>query len=236
MGRFFLTSFSVLPPFAARVSRAMLDFFSHASFLARRLYASWKRRFRTGSLVSRLLRPLFELPKIRVIFGANLAAAVVFGTLLPGSFHPAGAAAAPQEIQAASVLSVTEPVLETQVGGFQIPTMGFLGVSTRFRAGHPGYDLRATLGSEIRPIAEGVVVSIIHSSFGYGRRVMIAHREGFVSLYAHLGKVTVEEGQTVTKTTQIGEVGLTGWTTGPHLHLEIYQEGVAVNPGPLLGL
>jgi murein DD-endopeptidase MepM/ murein hydrolase activator NlpD len=45
-----------------------------------------------------------------------------------------------------------------------------------------------------------------------------------------MGLITVDEGETVNHNTKLGEVGLTGWTTGPHLHLELYKNGVPVNP------
>jgi murein DD-endopeptidase MepM/ murein hydrolase activator NlpD len=74
------------------------------------------------------------------------------------------------------------------------------------------------------------------STHGYGRRVVIAHDDGFESLYAHMGKISVEEGQKVTRQTKLGEVGLTGFTTGPHIHFELHRDGAAVNPKYFLDL
>ena len=60
--------------------------------------------------------------------------------------------------------------------------------------------------------------------------VMIDHGNGFVSLYAHMNTVYVRQGENVAKGEQLGTVGNTGRSTGPHLHFEIRQNGAARNP------
>ena len=69
---------------------------------------------------------------------------------------------------------------------------------------------------------------------GKGNIVVIDHGDGLKSLYAHMGKIEVGVGNTVDTKTAIGTVGLTGHTTGPHVHLEIYDHDVAVNPASVL--
>ncbi|HNP89668.1 MAG TPA: M23 family metallopeptidase, partial [Candidatus Woesebacteria bacterium] len=59
------------------------------------------------------------------------------------------------------------------------------------------------------------------------------HGSGRKSLYAHFSKIAVKEGQTVEKDTVIGFIGSTGWSTGPHLHLEIMENGQKINPKAL---
>lgn len=192
-----------------------------------------KTHFRSGSRLSRLLRPIFEARSIRAVFGAQLAAAVV----MVGTFDVSGSQiiqTSTEPIPAPVVVSVPNQSITTEERGFQIPTVANLGISSRFTSWHPGYDFRAPLGSEVRPIGAGVVVSIIHGSTGYGRYVVVDHGNGWRSLYAHLGKITVEEGDHVELTTKLGEVGVTGWTTGPHLHLEVYKDGVTVDPASVL--
>ena len=63
---------------------------------------------------------------------------------------------------------------------------------------------------------------------------MINHGSGFKSLYAHLAKITVNEGDEVDKNTVLGTVGSTGWSTGSHLHLEVYDNGRTFNPLTIL--
>lgn len=110
------------------------------------------------------------------------------------------------------------------------------GVSQEFHLGHPGIDITASLGSKIYPIKEGTVVLMSFTKWDYGRSVVIDHGNGLETRYAHMGKVFVEEGERVTTDTPIGEVGLTGRTTGPHLHLEIIKNGRNVNPRAYLTL
>jgi murein DD-endopeptidase MepM/ murein hydrolase activator NlpD len=99
---------------------------------------------------------------------------------------------------------------------------------------HPGVDLDGEIGDTVKPIMEGVVAEIQHSSFSYGNAILIRHAEGFSSIYAHLSKIEVEVGQKVSLSTKIGEVGSTGHSTGPHLHLEVRENGVAINPFSML--
>lgn len=193
-----------------------------------------KRKFRAGNLFSRLMREVFEIKRIKAIFGGQLAAAVVaagiFGVSVESEFGPAY----PEAVRTAEVLTIREPVVTTIEVGYQVPVEKLLGVSTRFQSGHPGIDLRAPLRSKVLPVNDGVVLTIVHGNLGYGRRVIVDHGDGMQSLYAHLGLITVDEGDVVTKDTVLGEIGLTGWSTGPHLHLEMHKNGVAVNPSAYL--
>jgi len=92
------------------------------------------------------------------------------------------------------------------------------------------------LGSNIYPIKEGVVIKVQYLRYDYGRAVWIDNGNDTISLYAHMGKVFVNEGDTVTTEKPIGEVGLTGKTTGPHLHLEVIKNEKNINPQPYLAL
>ncbi len=123
----------------------------------------------------------------------------------------------------------------TTEGAFQLP-VGTGDVSQGFSRFHKGVDLRAPLKTAVYPVSAGRVVKVTQGRWGYGRWVMIDHQSEVSSLYAHLGQIKVKEGQEVDKGTMVGEVGLTGWTTGPHLHLEIYERGQAINPRQVLPL
>lgn len=100
---------------------------------------------------------------------------------------------------------------------------------------HKGVDFTPGVGSVVQAIADGVVSSVTASHGGFGNHVIIDHQingQLVQSLYAHMldGSMRVEVGQTVKVTDPVGLVGTTGASTGPHLHLEIHINGVAVDP------
>ena len=65
---------------------------------------------------------------------------------------------------------------------------------------------------------------------GWGRMVLVTHRAGVSTLYAHLSRIGVRVGQSVARGAVLGRVGMTGRATGPHLHFEVYVRGAAVDP------
>ena len=121
-------------------------------------------------------------------------------------------------------------VRTTTKEAFSFPLETTLGMSQGYRGGHPGVDLRAPKGTGVESIADGVVVEVEEVPVGYGHFVRIAHEGTLSTLYAHLDKVEVEPGEKVIRGQQIGDVGMTGWTTGPHLHFEVMVGNKAVNP------
>lgn len=115
---------------------------------------------------------------------------------------------------------------------FALPHPGY--VSTRFNAWHPGVDLATGLGMPIHPIADGVVEEVNFGVFGYGNHVILSHPKNFQSLYGHMGRVFVKKGQIVSKSDYLGTVGLTGFTSGPHTHLEVQKNGAYIDPLKIL--
>lgn len=95
---------------------------------------------------------------------------------------------------------------------------------------HMGLDIAAPSGSPIYAPADGVVI-FSGPKDGYGNFVMIAHGYGVISRYGHTAENLVQAGQKVARGDQIATVGMTGRTTGPHLHYEILLNGAAVDPG-----
>ena len=94
---------------------------------------------------------------------------------------------------------------------------------------HLGIDFGAKRGTPIYAITSG---KVIYAGWmrGYGKVTKIDHGAGIISLYAHQSKILVKRGQYVKAHQQIGKIGTTGRSTGPHLHLGIYKRGKPVNP------
>ena len=96
---------------------------------------------------------------------------------------------------------------------------------------HEGIDISANIGANVYATAQGRVVKIMYSKYGYGNRVVIQHGYGFETLYAHLGgDIKVKKGQWVRKNQLIATVGNTGKSTGSHLHYEIHKNGEPRDP------
>jgi murein DD-endopeptidase MepM/ murein hydrolase activator NlpD len=99
---------------------------------------------------------------------------------------------------------------------------------------HAGEDFAAPIGTPVHAISSGVVV-FAGVDAGYGNKVEIRHWDGTVSWYGHLSRIDVKAGQKVDPAEQIGLVGSTGHSTGPHLHLEIHPHGDGpIDPLPWL--
>ncbi len=124
-------------------------------------------------------------------------------------------------------------------GTFTWPTPGYTRVSSPFgmrmhpilhvRKMHTGIDIHVPSGAKIVAAGSGTVISA-GSRGGYGNCTLIDHGDGLVTLYAHQQKILVSRGQRVSEGQQIGLVGTTGLSTGPHLHFEVRVNGNPVNP------
>jgi len=100
---------------------------------------------------------------------------------------------------------------------------------------HPGFDIAAASGSEVSAAARGTVVHAGPAGT-YGNLVTLRHDSGFETRYAHLSAVEVNVGDVVEPGQNLGKVGTTGHSTGPHLHFEVRHDGAAIDPAPLLPL
>jgi murein DD-endopeptidase MepM/ murein hydrolase activator NlpD len=94
---------------------------------------------------------------------------------------------------------------------------------------HSGVDLTAEIGTPIYATGDGVVESTNYNS-GYGNCVVIDHGFGYKTLYGHCKDMVVRPGQKVVRGQQIATVGMTGSTTGPHVHYEVIVKGQHDNP------
>lgn len=100
---------------------------------------------------------------------------------------------------------------------------------------HEGLDFRVPTGTTVEAVNSGRVI-LAQPLFFEGNFVVIDHGQGLLTLYLHLSKFLVKEGDDVTKGQPIGLSGGTGRATGPHLHLAVRWQGVYLNPQVLLGL
>jgi murein DD-endopeptidase MepM/ murein hydrolase activator NlpD len=96
--------------------------------------------------------------------------------------------------------------------------------------GHSGLDIAGPERSPVLAADDGEVLKAYWNDEGYGGLVIIGHPSGYETWYGHLDSFDVEKGQHVKRGEQIGEMGSTGYSTGPHLHFEVRQDGQICNP------
>lgn len=116
-------------------------------------------------------------------------------------------------------------------GGYTYPIHG--GISQYYSWYHPGLDITSPVGTPIYAAHSGTVTRVSLGTYdgGYGNNVWISNGNGIESHYAHMSTVNVSVGQRVVGgSTQVGAIGMTGRTTGPHVHFEMRSGGSYVNP------
>lgn len=177
-----------------------------------------------------LIRPLASYRHLRRVVGINLILLAI-GTAIWGPFP--SLASDTGGIPTLVVLPEGEANLIT-VETIKWPIPGRV-ISQKFWLLHAGIDIRTPEGTPVNPIMAGKIVEIEVGRLGYGLKVVINHQNAYKSLYAHLSKIAVSVGDTVTTDSIIGWSGNTGRSTGPHLHLEIHHNNSPVNPLVVLG-
>ncbi len=103
-------------------------------------------------------------------------------------------------------------------------------INQYFKFRHTGIDIDGNVGSPVYAADSGVVESVTYARYGYGFHLVINHGGGRETLYAHNAKIFVRPGQSVKRGQSIAVIGLTGRTTGAHLHFEVIQNGAKRNP------
>ncbi|MEW6572809.1 MAG: M23 family metallopeptidase [Bacillota bacterium] len=145
----------------------------------------------------------------------------------------------PLMVGAELLIPVTFPELALDVRGerdsFSWPVLGPITSPFGMRDGrlHEGLDIAADAGTPVRAAADGRVVCAGPAGT-YGLLVILTHRDGWATYYAHCDRITVTTGQAVSAGQLIGTVGSTGHSTGPHLHFEVRLDGVPYDPGAFL--
>tara|TARA_Y100000310_G_scaffold269906_1_gene283415 strand:+ start:808 stop:1380 length:573 start_codon:yes stop_codon:yes gene_type:complete len=186
------------------------------------------RNIRVGSPVSRAVRHVLERVNFKAILGGNLAVIV----LTSGTFVPTVGSSGNIEPEI-TIIEAGEATLPTEVN-VRYPV-----VEVKFNQGfhyfHKGIDLDGETGDKVYPIAKGIVTSLGFERFTLGNTITVKHDNGLESVYAHLSRIDVREGDEVDPNKPLGKLGSTGRSTGPHLHLEVYKDGRVVNPRSVLG-
>ena len=208
-----------------RPKRTLITLVRNFTAYLKKIYRD--NRFR-GNKISRVLRRVFEVRRIKQLIGVNLMFVVFFsgaaGKSISGLNFQTKADLSAYAINEIKV--TTEKSIKPPLPSFRI--------SQKYYFLHPAIDLKDTPGTLIHPIMNGTVEEAVFSQFGYGNHLIINHGSNVKSLYAHLQKIAVKKGEKVTQGTILGTVGSTGWSTGPHLHLEIWENGKPINPLNLL--
>ncbi|HEX8650207.1 MAG TPA: M23 family metallopeptidase [Pyrinomonadaceae bacterium] len=142
---------------------------------------------------------------------------------------PAGTTASKAGVPLGNIPSIW-PVAGPLRGGYGVRSNPFGGSSLEF---HKGQDISAAWGTPVVGTANGTVV-IAGWQRGYGWVVYLDHGNGLSTRYGHLSRIDVAVGQTIKRGEQLGLVGSTGRSTGPHLHYEVRMNGQPINPIPYL--
>lgn len=178
--------------------------------------------------ISFALRPIVAHKKLRLGVGTGIVVLVVATTVfgpLPSWVPDTGGKLELAVLPVGDVSVITAESAQVPVENYR--------VSQGYWLLHPGVDLAAKIGEPVKPVSAGKVVLVKHDTTDYGNHVIIDHGE-YQTLYGHLSKINVVEGQEVTTEDVIGEVGSTGHSTGPHLHLELREGKKTVNPMSML--
>ncbi|MDR1903621.1 MAG: M23 family metallopeptidase [Treponema sp.] len=98
---------------------------------------------------------------------------------------------------------------------------------------HAAIDLAASLGTPVKAAMDGKIASVGFNAT-YGKFIIMTHTGGYQTMYAHLNSTAVKQGAQIPQGGKIGEVGSTGYSTGPHLHFAVYKNNRAINPYDVL--
>lgn len=124
-----------------------------------------------------------------------------------------------------NIMPAAWPIMGRLMGGFGNRMDPFSGEG----AMHTGVDISAPMGTPVKATADGIV---IHANWnaGYGRCVIVDHGNGYQTWYAHLSSISVVDGQEIRQGEVVGAVGMSGRSTGPHLHYEVRMNSTPINP------
>lgn len=138
-----------------------------------------------------------------------------------------------ERAERAAALEASPQAVELKNAGLKWPLLHVEVTSPFGHRGHEfheGIDLRASVGTPIYAAQSGTVIYADSRIRGYGRMIVLKHREGLATVYAHASRLLVHKGQKVKMGQKIAISGKSGHATGPHLHFEVRSGVIAVNP------
>jgi murein DD-endopeptidase MepM/ murein hydrolase activator NlpD len=147
------------------------------------------------------------------------------GATVPGLVY--AVARRGERVTAPAVLSRPVQAVSSPSGQFLLPVDGR--ITQPFWAFHSGVDVAIDYGTGVRASDAGTVIGTGWVPVG-GMSIRVQHENGFQTGYYHLGSIFVADGQKVARGQIIGTIGMTGVTTGPHVHWEMKRNGAYVNP------
>jgi murein DD-endopeptidase MepM/ murein hydrolase activator NlpD len=172
-----------------------------------------------------------SLSSISRVFNVGMNALADVNNLESSTIHPGqdlfipGARMKPLELKKVLGELFIYPVTGRLTSTFGPRNDPFTGV----RRFHNGIDIAGSIGTPVNAAMAGRIVKIgVHPS--YGRYVIMSHASGYQTWYAHLNRTVLPVGSTAAQGEMIGEMGNTGYSTGPHLHFSVFKNGSPVDP------
>ncbi|WP_238162905.1 M23 family metallopeptidase [Kribbella capetownensis] len=145
----------------------------------------------------------------------------------------AALAKAKAEAKAAAAKAKAAPKIVLPTTGYHL-TARFNQAGGRWAHNHTGLDFAAPMGTPVRSVMAGEVIQADYEG-AYGRQVKVRHADGTVTSYSHMSEFDVSVGDSVSAGSKVGAIGMTGNTTGPHVHFEVLPGGGSpIDPEPWL--
>jgi len=192
------------------------------------------QNIRKGSRLSRVGRYLVDKFNTRYLIGLTLVFILPLGGLAnPALSQTNQSEGAALVVSSGAISTAPQNISVRTEPSIQMP-LEYFRITQGYHLFHQAIDLAAPSGTPIKPIASGKVEIVSYNSFGLGNYLVIRHGADFYSVYAHLRKINIDRGSSVNKETILGQVGSTGFSTGPHLHLETIVDNQKINPLSIL--
>lgn len=170
--------------------------------------------------------PLTQAAVLRAQRGLGIGADAIAGPQTIRALRGGGSSGTQPVSNPTGPVSFLRPVAGPIGDGFGAPRPG--------GRTHQGLDFPVAYGTRVGAAGVGTTIFAAYNYGGYGNLVVIQHRLGYTTWYAHLSSITTQVGASVVGGTEVGRVGSTGFSTGPHLHFEVRRYNTPINPVPLL--